>query len=125
RGAPALCRPACRARARGAGAERGRGALLRGSCGRRRRAASPHAAARQRLLPDRARTREPARLVRGRRAMSRSVEVELYRLAHARTGDKGNRLNIAVVCRDPAYYPVLATQLTSERVARHFAARKP
>ncbi len=53
------------------------------------------------------------------------TEVALYRLAHARTGDKGNRLNIAVICRDPAFYPVLAAQLTPDFVARHFAARKP
>lgn len=57
--------------------------------------------------------------------MNRSVDVPLYRLAHARTGDKGNRLNVAVVCRDPAFYPVIAEQLTAECVARHFAARKP
>jgi hypothetical protein len=53
------------------------------------------------------------------------TEVALYRLAHARTGDKGNRLNIAVICRDPAFYRVLAAQLTPEFVGRHFAARKP
>jgi hypothetical protein len=53
------------------------------------------------------------------------VEVELYRLAHARTGDKGNRLNIAVVCRDPAVYPALAAALTADFVAQHFAARRP
>lgn len=57
--------------------------------------------------------------------MKRTIAVPLYRLAHARTGDKGNRLNIAVVCRDPAFYATLAAQLTAERVARHFAARKP
>lgn len=57
--------------------------------------------------------------------MNRTVEVPLYRLAHARTGDKGNRLNVAVVCRDPAFYPMLAEQLTTDRVAQHFAARKP
>ena len=51
--------------------------------------------------------------------------IELYRLAYARTGDKGNRLNIAVVCRDPTYYPALAAVLTPEFVARHFAARRP
>ena len=33
--------------------------------------------------------------------MSRNIEVPLYRLAHARSGDKGNRLNIALICCDP------------------------
>lgn len=51
--------------------------------------------------------------------------VRLRDLANARSGDKGNRLNIAVVCRDPAHYPLLATALTAERVAEIFASRKP
>ena len=57
--------------------------------------------------------------------MSGLVSVPLHRLAHARSGDKGNRLNIAVVCRDAAFYPVLAEALTAERVREVFAARRP
>lgn len=57
--------------------------------------------------------------------MTGTVSVDLYRLAHARTGDKGNRLNIALVCRDPAFYPVIAEQVTADAVAAHFAARRP
>jgi hypothetical protein len=57
--------------------------------------------------------------------MSGTVAVPLHRLAHARSGDKGNRLNIAVVCRDPAFYPALAEELTAERVAEVFASRRP
>jgi hypothetical protein len=53
------------------------------------------------------------------------VDVPLYRLAHARSGDKGNRSNIALICRDPAFYPTIAAQMTAERVAAHFAARQP
>ena len=53
------------------------------------------------------------------------TSVPLYRLAHARTGDKGNRSNIAVVCRDPKFYATIEQQLTAERVAVHFAARRP
>src|SRR5262245_51074607 len=53
------------------------------------------------------------------------TEVVLRQLASARTGDKGNRLNVAVVCHDPAFYPVLAEELTAARVAAHFAARRP
>src|SRR5215470_8822582 len=51
------------------------------------------------------------------------VEVPLYRVAHARTGDKGNRSNIALVCREPRFYPTNAEQVTAERVAALFAAR--
>jgi hypothetical protein len=51
--------------------------------------------------------------------------VTLHDIANARSGDKGNRLNIALVCRDPAHYPAVAEQITAERVAAAFAARKP
>jgi len=51
--------------------------------------------------------------------------VTLHDIANARSGDKGNRLNIALVCRDPAHYPALARQITPERVAEAFAGRKP
>ena len=57
--------------------------------------------------------------------MSAPVETPLYRLAHARSGDKGNRLNVAVVCLEPAFYPALAAALTAERVEEIFASRRP
>jgi hypothetical protein len=57
--------------------------------------------------------------------MSDTVEVPLHRLVHARAGDKGNRLNLAVICLDPALYPALAAQLTAGRVAAIFASRRP
>ena len=57
--------------------------------------------------------------------MSALLDVPLYRLAHARSGDKGNRLNIAVVCLDHAFYPALAAVLTAERVQEIFASRRP
>jgi hypothetical protein len=57
--------------------------------------------------------------------MSERIAVPLYRLAHARSGDKGNRLNIALVCREQAYYRPLAEAVTAERVKAHFAARRP
>jgi hypothetical protein len=55
----------------------------------------------------------------------RKVEVPLHRLAHARSGDKGNQLNIALICYDPACYDTISEQVTAERVAAHFAARQP
>ena len=51
--------------------------------------------------------------------------VKLHEIANARSGDKGNRLNIALVCRDPAHYDAIARQVTAERVNEIFAARKP
>jgi hypothetical protein len=49
----------------------------------------------------------------------------LYRLAHGRTGDKGDRSNISVLAWDAALYPLLVEQLTEEAVARHFRLRRP
>ncbi|MCD2514070.1 AtuA-related protein [Comamonas endophytica] len=57
--------------------------------------------------------------------ISASMQVPLYRLAHGRTGDKGNRSNISVIAYHPALWPVIAQQVTAERVAAHFAARAP
>jgi hypothetical protein len=51
--------------------------------------------------------------------------VLLHEIANARSGDKGNRLNIALVCRDPAHYATVARQVTAGRVAELFAGRRP
>jgi hypothetical protein len=51
--------------------------------------------------------------------------VKLHEIANARSGDKGNRLNIALVCRDPAHFDAIAQQVTAERVKDVFAARMP
>ena len=50
-----------------------------------------------------------------------SVQVALVRLAHARSGDKGNISNIGVIARDPRYLPLLREQLTPEVVKAYFA----
>lgn len=52
------------------------------------------------------------------------IKVPLYRLAHGRTGDKGNRSNISVIAYHPELYPVLVEQLTVERVAALFSNRR-
>ena len=51
--------------------------------------------------------------------------VTLDRLAHGRTGDKGNRSNISVVAWHPALWPLLVEQVTEARVAGQFRHRKP
>ena len=53
------------------------------------------------------------------------VEVQLFQMAHGRTGDKGNRSNISVIAYDPQLWNTLVEQVTESRVAAHFAARKP
>jgi hypothetical protein len=57
--------------------------------------------------------------------MSAHVEVPLYRAAHGRTGDKGDRSNISVIAWHPALYPVLVEQVTPEAVALQFRLRAP
>jgi hypothetical protein len=49
------------------------------------------------------------------------VRVPLIRLALARSGDKGDSSNIAVIARDPAFVPILRREVTVERLAEHFA----
>jgi hypothetical protein len=53
------------------------------------------------------------------------VTVPLHAIAHARTGDKGNRLNCAVIAYAPEAFPILADQVTEERIAALFAHRRP
>lgn len=54
-----------------------------------------------------------------------TIRVPVYRLAHGRTGDKGNRSNISVIAWHPALWDVLVSQLTEQVVARRFAHRQP
>ena len=54
-----------------------------------------------------------------------TVTVPLNRLAHSRTGDKGNRSNISVIAWHPALWDVLVEQVTEAAVAQQFAQRRP
>ena len=54
-----------------------------------------------------------------------STIVPLWRAAHGRTGDKGNRSNISVIAWNAALYPLLVAQITEAAVARRFAHRRP
>lgn len=53
------------------------------------------------------------------------VEVPLYRVAHARTGDKGDRINIALICYHPDAYDWVVEQIGEAAVAACFAPRRP
>ncbi|HWV57470.1 MAG TPA: hypothetical protein VNZ57_08470 [Longimicrobiales bacterium] len=48
--------------------------------------------------------------------------VSLFRIAHGRSGDKGDTVNIGVIARHHALYPFLRDVLTAERVLEHFGA---
>ena len=53
------------------------------------------------------------------------VTVPLWRAAHGRTGDKGNRSNISVIAWAPELYPLIVEQITQAAIARQFAHRRP
>ena len=53
------------------------------------------------------------------------VCVPLHRIAHARAGDKGDRLNVAVIAYRRDWYPLLVEQVSVARVAQLFAHRRP
>ena len=57
--------------------------------------------------------------------MSAPETVPLNRLAHGRTGDKGNRSCISVIAYDPRHWPLLLEQVTEERIAQLFSTRRP
>ena len=53
------------------------------------------------------------------------MTVLLHSLAHARTGDKGNRASISLIAYQPRHWPSLVEQVTEERVEALFAHRRP
>ncbi len=48
------------------------------------------------------------------------TRVPLRRIAHARSGDKGDCSNIGLIALKPEFYPALVAQVTAERVKEHF-----
>jgi hypothetical protein len=48
------------------------------------------------------------------------MKIPLGRIAHARSGDKGDLSNIGVIAREVRWYPVLVREVTPERVKAHF-----
>jgi hypothetical protein len=48
------------------------------------------------------------------------MKVELTRLAHARSGDKGDTANVGVIALKEEFYPVLLREVTAEKVKDHF-----
>lgn len=48
------------------------------------------------------------------------MKVQLVKLAHARSGDKGDTANVGVIALKDEYYPLLVREVTAERVKEHF-----
>ena len=57
--------------------------------------------------------------------MTLTVEVPLYRLAHSRSGDKGNTSNLSLIAWDSECHDILLEQVTEDRVMQWFAYRQP
>ena len=49
------------------------------------------------------------------------MKIQLIKIAHARSGDKGDTANIGLIALKPEYYPLLVEKVTAERVKEHFA----
>ena len=48
------------------------------------------------------------------------MKVRLVDIAHARSGDTGDTANVGVIAMRTEWYPLLARELTTRRVATHF-----
>ncbi len=48
------------------------------------------------------------------------MQIQLVKLAHARSGDKGDTANVGLIALKPEIYPILVREVTAERVKEHF-----
>lgn len=48
------------------------------------------------------------------------MKVQLRKLAHARSGDKGDTANVGLIALRPEFYPILVREVTRDRVQDHF-----
>lgn len=48
------------------------------------------------------------------------MQIQLTKLAHARSGDKGDTANVGLIALKDEYYPLLVREVTAERVKSHF-----
>lgn len=51
------------------------------------------------------------------------MKIPLSRIAHGRSGDKGDLVNIGILAFNDSDYPILLRELTAERVKAHFGDR--
>lgn len=48
------------------------------------------------------------------------MKIELLKLAHARSGDKGDTANVGVIALKDEFYPLLVREITATKVKEHF-----
>ncbi len=49
------------------------------------------------------------------------MRIQLTKIAHARSGDKGDTANVGLIALRDEFYPLLQREVTAERVKQHFA----
>jgi hypothetical protein len=48
------------------------------------------------------------------------MKIQLAKLAHARSGDKGDTANVGLIALQDQFYPLLEREVTADRVKEHF-----
>jgi hypothetical protein len=48
------------------------------------------------------------------------MKVQLRKICHARSGDKGDTANVGLIALKPEYYEIIAREVTADRVKKHF-----
>src|SRR5215217_6338085 len=48
------------------------------------------------------------------------MKISLVKLAHGRSGDKGDTANVGIIALKDDYYPILVREVTAEKVKEHF-----
>ncbi|HXH69944.1 MAG TPA: hypothetical protein VNI60_06300 [Pyrinomonadaceae bacterium] len=48
------------------------------------------------------------------------MKIELLKIAHARSGDKGDTANVGVIALRNEFYPLLVREVTEDKVKKHF-----
>jgi hypothetical protein len=49
-----------------------------------------------------------------------NMKIQLVKLAHARSGDKGDTANVGLIALRDEIYPILVREVTADRVKQHF-----
>jgi hypothetical protein len=50
------------------------------------------------------------------------MKIQLRHLAHARSGDKGDTVNVGVIAYEPEFYDLLVENVTESAVKKHFGS---
>ena len=48
------------------------------------------------------------------------MNVQLLKICHGRSGDKGDTANVGLIARKAEYYPIIEKYVTAEKVKKHF-----